>query len=107
MRILLDENIPHKLNQLFSQEIEVKTVGQCGWKGMRNGELIQLAQKEFDAFITIDKGIPHQQNLSGFKLIIILLDSQSNRYADLVPLIEKANITLQKAQPGEIISITG
>ena len=33
MRVLLDENMPRQLTQLFTPNIEAVTVGQHGWKG--------------------------------------------------------------------------
>ena len=105
MRVLLDENMPHKLTRLFAPEVEAITVGQRGWKGMRNGDLLRAAQQEFDVFITTDKGIPHQQNLRVIKLIVILLEVRSNRYEDLAPLIGKIGAVLQEAQPGEIVRV--
>lgn len=43
MRVLLDENLPHKLRALFPDSIEVITVDYRGWKGKENGELLQMA----------------------------------------------------------------
>jgi predicted nuclease of predicted toxin-antitoxin system len=54
MRVLLDENLPRRLAQAFSEDVDVRTVGQCGWKGARNGDLLRLAETEFDVFITTD-----------------------------------------------------
>jgi hypothetical protein len=52
---------------------EASTVGQCGWKGKENGELLETAEAEFDIFLTTDQGIPHEQNLSQIKLGIVIL----------------------------------
>ena len=54
MRVLLDEHIPRKLRQLFESSIEVVTVGYLGWKGKKNGELLRIAENQFDAIITMD-----------------------------------------------------
>ena len=48
----------------FSQQHEVLTVAEAGWAGKKNGELLGLAEKDFEVFVTTDKGIPHQQNIS-------------------------------------------
>ncbi len=66
MRALLDENLPRGLKQLLAAEVEVVTVRERGWGSKENGELLELAQHEFDAVITTDQGIPHQQDLSRF-----------------------------------------
>ncbi|MDE0398650.1 MAG: DUF5615 family PIN-like protein [Candidatus Poribacteria bacterium] len=90
--MLLDENLPHQLRELFENNIEVVTVRYRGWQGKENGELLRIAANEFDAFITMDQGIPHQQNLSEIKIGIILLEAESNRFEDLAPLISKVNV---------------
>jgi predicted nuclease of predicted toxin-antitoxin system len=58
MRVLLDENLPRKLKRHFDEGVEALTVRDCGWTGIKNGELLRIAQAEFDVFITTDKGIP-------------------------------------------------
>jgi predicted nuclease of predicted toxin-antitoxin system len=68
MRVLLDEHLPHRLRRLLGPAIEVVTIAHLGWKGTRNGALIRAAEDDFDVFVTMDQGIPHQQNLSGIKL---------------------------------------
>ncbi|MGH2543941.1 MAG: DUF5615 family PIN-like protein [Ardenticatenaceae bacterium] len=105
MHVLLDENMPYRLVSLLSPELEVETVGQRGWKGMKNGELLRVAEKEFDAFITTDKGIPHQQNLLDIALIILLLEVRSNRYDDIAPLKAAILQALESAQPGQVVRV--
>lgn len=73
MRVLLDENLPRRLIQEFDEDLEASTVGQCGWKGKENGELLETAEAEFDIFLMTDQWIPHEQNLSQIKLGIVIL----------------------------------
>lgn len=105
MRILLDENLPRRLTRLFGPEVHATTVGRRGWSGKRNGELLGMAEKEFDAFLTTDKGIPHQQNLAGLDLTIVMLRAKSNDYEDLSPLMDEVNSTLASAEPGTFVRI--
>lgn len=44
---------------------ECKTAQQCGWGGKTNGELLRLAESQFDLFVTSDQNIRYQQNLAG------------------------------------------
>jgi hypothetical protein len=39
-----------------------------GWASRRNGELLGLAEREFDVFLTVDRKLQYQQNLSRFNL---------------------------------------
>ncbi|MCI0335461.1 MAG: hypothetical protein L0228_19815 [Planctomycetes bacterium] len=102
MRILLDEFLPRRLKSHFPAEFVANTVQEQGWSGKRNGELMRLAEPEFDAFVTMDRSIEYQQNLSGFGLAVILLHASSNRFADLLPLLPDLLSKLRSAAPGQI-----
>ncbi len=106
MRVLLDENLPHTLRQLFENRIEVITVSYRGWTGKENGELLRLAADEFDAFITMDGSIPYQQNLESIQIGIILLKADSNRDEDLAPLIPQVNSILKTLKKGEVVNVS-
>ncbi|HEX9731215.1 MAG TPA: DUF5615 family PIN-like protein [Thermoanaerobaculia bacterium] len=106
MRVLLDENLPRALTRLFEPNVEAATIGQVGWKGIKNGALLRKAETEFDALITMNKGIPHQQNLNQVTIGIVLLEAYSNRYEDLAPLMGQVNRALRTLQPGEIARVS-
>ncbi|MDQ2695700.1 MAG: DUF5615 family PIN-like protein, partial [Pseudomonadota bacterium] len=63
MRVLLDENLDRRLKRAFESDFDVVTVTERGWSGKTNGELLRLAEVEFDVLVTMDRGIEHQQNL--------------------------------------------
>jgi hypothetical protein len=105
MRLLLDEHLDRRLKRFFGEEHEVVTVLERGWGGKENGELIEAAQREFDALITMDQGIPHQQNLREVDLAMVLLEAPSNRLADLAPLVENVQAVLSGARPGEVLRV--
>lgn len=100
MRILLDENIPKRLKRSLDTDFEVMKVVERGWAGKKNGVLLRLVEKDFDALVTVDQSIPHQQNAPSFDLIFIVLSARSNDYADLEPPMPEANDALRKMSPG-------
>ncbi len=59
MKLLLDECIDRKLAKEFF-DYEIKTVPQMKWAGIKNGQLLALAQAEFDVFITVDQNLSFQ-----------------------------------------------
>ncbi len=67
-----------------------------------NGELLAQAQHEFDAFVTVDRNLPFQQELSRFSIAIIVLRSPSNRIADLRGLIPQLLAVLPASKRGEV-----
>ena len=105
MRLLLDENLDWRLRRdLPGQTMEY--VPFAGWAGVKNGRLLALAQEQFDVLVTMDGGIPHQQNLARFQIAIIALRASSNRLADTRPLMPHVLAYLPLARPGTCIIIT-
>ncbi|MGO9528559.1 MAG: DUF5615 family PIN-like protein [Verrucomicrobiia bacterium] len=78
MRILLDECVPWPVQKLLVGH-DCVTVQQRGWGGIKNGELLRLAEPEFDLFITTDQNIRYQQNLAGRRLPILELSTNNIR----------------------------
>ncbi len=102
MRVLLDEQLDWRLGPSFGEGFEVETVARRGWRGKKNGELLALMEEAgFDALVTIDRGIPHQQNLSRFAVAVVSLAARSTRLRDTAPLVEANLDRIRAAPPGE------
>ena len=82
MRVLLDECVDSRLAQHIRGH-SVSTVAERGWGGISNGELLALAQTEFDVFVTVDRNLSFQQHLPSFNVAVVLMTSKSNRIAEL------------------------
>jgi hypothetical protein len=80
----------------------VKTVPEVGWAALKNGELLARAQRDFEAFVTVDRNLSFQQDLSRFSIAVIVLRARSNRVADLRQLIPDLLATLPAAMRGEV-----
>ena len=81
------------------------TVPERGWAGKTNGELLRLAQGEFDAFVTVDAGLPYQQHLAGSSLAIVLMMAPSNRLDALLPLMPSLLEQLPDLAPGVVLRV--
>jgi predicted nuclease of predicted toxin-antitoxin system len=90
VKILLDECVPLPLRKILDRHT-CRTAQQMGWKNIRNGELLDLAEGEFDLFITADQGVRYQQNLTGRHIGILELSTNKLR------LIEAAASQINKA----------
>ena len=101
MRVLLDENLPRALAAHLGEH-DVRTVQAEGWAGTKNGELLQRAESHFDALLTMDRGLPHQQKLGVSGLRIVIIRAQSNRMIHLTPLVDTIEQTLAAMPPGEL-----
>ena len=104
MKILLDECIDRRLAGEFV-DYEVKTVPQRGWAGIKDGQLLVLAEAEFDVFITADRNLSFQQNLPQFDIAVIVLQATSNRLADLKPLVPRVLIILDTVTKGQATTV--
>jgi len=105
MKILLDECIDRKLAREFVG-YEVKTVPQMGWTGVKNGQLLTLAEAEFDVFITVDRNLSFQQNLPQFDIAVVVLQAPSNRLAYLKPSVSKVIAILPTVVIGQATSVS-
>lgn len=102
MRILLDESLPRTF---AAATHEVRTVSAVGWTGTRNGELLKLAAGSFDAFVTADQNLEHQQNLVTLPIAGVVLVAPTNRIESLQPLIPALLRTLEGLTPRQLIHI--
>ena len=73
---------------------------------MRNGELLRQAAATFDALITMDRGIEHQQNFRKYTIGVILISAKSNRLQDIQPAMRRVNQVLRILEPGQVIHVT-
>lgn len=106
MTILFDENIPRKLKwRLMERGVDVVTVPERGWAGVKNGELLNRAEEEFDVLLTMDQGIEYQQNLAGRELAIVTVAAPTNEYETLLPLVPAVVDAARKATKGAVISV--
>ncbi len=85
---------------------DVKTVADMNWAGTKNGALLQRAAVDFDVLITVDQGIPYQQNLAGIALALIIIMAPSNDIKDLRPRMPEVLRVLAKVQPGQVVRVS-
>jgi hypothetical protein len=99
MRVLLDECIDRRLSRDLVGH-EVRTARQMEWTAVGNGELLALASQEFDVFLTVDRNLAFQQNVGTLTIAVIVLQSPTNRLADLRLLVPQLLAALECAKPG-------
>jgi len=104
LRILIDECVPRALKRHLRAHDAV-TVAEAGLAGLKNGQLLRRAEGNFDAFVTTDKSLQHQQNLSAWTMAFMLLRAVSNDIADLERLVPELLKRLPKAVPGTLTVI--
>ena len=98
MRILLDESLPHDLARLILDH-QVSTVRHEGWASVKNGKLLALAATKFDVFISADRNLEFQQNLTKLPVAVVVLVARKNRVQDLEPLLPQLAEVLNNLVP--------
>ncbi|MFZ4766494.1 MAG: hypothetical protein ACOYMN_16200 [Roseimicrobium sp.] len=94
---MLDENLPRPLKRAFLEH-EARTVQECGFTSLANGELLARLEGLCDVFVTADKNLRYQQNLMGRTLAIVELPT--NRLPHLLPHFERISAAVTTAAPG-------
>ena len=106
MLIFLDEQLPRQLARHLVGH-DVRTVQQQSWAGLKNGVLLSEAEAAgFSVLVTGDQNLEHQQNLTKRKLGVVVLGATSNALEDLLPLVAKALVAIDRVQPGQVFRVT-
>lgn len=100
MKVLLDENLPHRLRHKLGSH-EAFTVRYMGWAGLKNGELLKAAEQAgFEAFVTGDQTLTYEQNLTGRSIAVLVLSTiDRDILKSNAPLIVAA---LDEVTPGSV-----
>jgi hypothetical protein len=74
---------------------------------VRNGKLLALAAGQYDVFVTADRNLQYQQNLSSLPLAVIVLVAYDNRLPTLLPLVPELLVCLAKLSPNSLVRVGG
>ena len=64
-----------------------------------------MAAVEFDVFVTVDKNLSHQQNLTTLPVAVVLLDAHSVELDALLPLIPALARALLDLRPRSFVRV--
>lgn len=106
MKVFVDECVDWRLARDIVGH-EVRSAREMGWTTIKNGELLALAAREFEAFVTVDRNLSFQQNLPAFAIAVIVLRAPSNRLADLRPLVPELLARISSAKKGTVEYVGG
>lgn len=105
MKLLLDECVPHRLSNLFKDH-ETTTVARVGFKGLKNGRLLQAAADSgFEVLVSVDQNLAYQQNLGNLPIAVMILKASRTKYETLALLVPEALEALRTIGRGEFIVI--
>src|SRR5437879_1694954 len=98
MRILLDQGTPVAIGDWLPGHF-IRTAHMQGWGTLTNGELLRVAEEaSFDVLLTTDTNLPHQQNLEGRRLAVVILSK--NRWSLVTPMMQEIANAVNAARRG-------
>ena len=106
MRILIDESLPRDLTTLLIGH-EATMVQAAGWSGVKNGELLALAGKQFDVFITAYRNLEFQQNLATLPIAVVVLAVRRTRIQAIRPTMSQLMTLLDQIEPRTLRKVPG
>jgi predicted nuclease of predicted toxin-antitoxin system len=104
VRILLYECVPVRLKKAFPGHA-VQNISQIGWRTGKDGPLLNFAQGRFDVFVTVDRRLEKQNDLSGLKLGFIVARVPNNCLEAFEPIFEQLKAAAEKVRAGEVIHV--
>ncbi len=104
MRILIDECLDWRLCRALSGH-DCVSVHKLGWDGLTNGALLRRAEQDFDVFITGDRNLVFQQQLSNVEIAVLVLHAESTQLRHTIKLMPKVLRVLPTIKRGELIQI--
>ena len=106
MKLLLDHCVPRRLARAFVGH-DVSSAVDMRWDRLRNGALLAAAgQAGFDALITVDQNLKHQQKLQTLPIAVIVLCAVSNDIDDLTKLVPQVLVALQSLVPRRLVELS-
>jgi len=69
--------------------------------------LLQLAAKEFDVLLTVDRNLEYQQNFWGLTIAVVVIVARSNDIDVLRPLMPAVREALLTAKLGVVTHVHG
>jgi hypothetical protein len=70
-------------------------------------ELLALAAREFDVFVTVDRNLSFQRDLPSFAIAVIVLRANSNRLPELRRLVPELLAAIPTAKAGTVTYVGG
>jgi hypothetical protein len=104
MQVLIDECLNWRICRALTGHY-CTSVQKMGWEGLTNGALLKRAEQEFDLFVTGDRNLSFQQDVSSLNIAVIVLHAQSTQLDHTMLLMPQLVSLLPTLRPGDIVDI--
>jgi len=104
VRILLDECVNAGVKAAFPGHT-VRTVSEISWRSSEDGPLLGHAEKSFDIFVTIDRKLERQHDLTKIRLKFVIAHVPTNEITSYLPIFPALLSAAANVRPGEVVHI--
>lgn len=104
MRVLIDECLNWRICRALTGHY-CTSAQKMGWGGLTNGALLKRAEQEFDLFVTGDRNLSFQQDVSSLDIAVVVLHAQSTQLDHTMLLMPQVVPLLPTLRPGDIVDI--
>src|SRR5579871_806821 len=98
MRVLIDECIDPRVKLVLSVTKSPQFMS-------KDGPLLTLAQHQFDVLVTIDGSLEFQQNLSKYRIGVIVVHVPKNQLDHYCRVEQHLRAAIEKVRPGEAVHV--
>ncbi len=103
MRVLFDNGTPRGVAAALTDHV-VEEARTHGWDTLQNGDLLDAAEAAgFEVFVTTDRNLRYQQNLTGRKIAIVVLSK--GRWRLIRARLREIAAVVAAATPGSFVEI--
>jgi hypothetical protein len=104
LRIFLDACIDPKVAELFPDH-EVTTAHSLGWHRLPDHELVKKVNGHFEIFLTIDRGLEFEHNLSRLSFVIVIAHVMKNQVAYYRQLLPELDAVILSSHSGAVVHV--
>jgi len=102
VKILFDQGTPAPLRRELSKHT-VTTAFEKSWSTLTNGDLLKMAEREFDLLITTDQNLEYQQNIAGRRIALLILPT--TRWPEIKLDAAEIAFAVGQTKPGSYLSL--
>jgi hypothetical protein len=104
VRIILDNCVPYGAKALFPNH-QILHARDLGWRHLSNGDILFQVSRQFEVFVTTDKDIRHEHNLSKLPIPVVECNTRLTRIEDLRTLAPYFEVALARTKDFWFVSI--
>jgi hypothetical protein len=83
----------------------VRTVTESGWRTSKDRPLLTFAQERFDVFVTVDRQLEFENDLTRFRLGFIIARVPNNRLDGFEVIFQELEAAAKTVRAGEVLHV--